>query len=179
MLKSRFSFIQFNYKHQHPSDWESTMILNNSKTWQTTVMYVPYLSAPSSVASDSSAFLNPVCPFMYILNCDNFSNVNPDYMTSGLPVTRLVRCGWNGASNVFSDTELHIILLPLQWRLQYPATDYPQSSMNQKMIKRPITLHNSINWQNLAPIQRVWPLLMCALMIPCMCACAYTHTHTM
>jgi len=61
---------------------------------------------------------------------------------------------------------------------QYLAIDYPQSSMNQKMIKRHITLHYSINWQNPAPIQRVWPLLMCVLMIPCMCARAYKNTHT-
>jgi hypothetical protein len=46
----------------------------------------------SEQTSDSSAFLSAVCILKYALKCEeNFSYFDPDYLTSRLTVTKLMR----------------------------------------------------------------------------------------
>jgi hypothetical protein len=49
--------------------------------------------------------------------------------------------------------------------LWYPALDNPESSVNQKLTKRPITFYYSINWQHLVPIPRVRSLIIDVLFV--------------
>ena len=54
------------YKQQCPSDSD----IEQQATLRGTVIYVPSLSAPSSVQSDTSAFLNIVFLFKYVFKCE-------------------------------------------------------------------------------------------------------------
>lgn len=54
------------YKQQCPSDSD----IEQEATLRGTVMYVPSLSAPSSVQSDTSAFLNIVFLLKYLFKCE-------------------------------------------------------------------------------------------------------------
>ena len=61
----------------------------------------------------------------------------------------------------------------VQWKPWYLAVDNPESSVNWKMCKTPITFHYSINQQHITPMLRV-----CLLTIGTFMFFTHTHTHT-
>jgi hypothetical protein len=65
--------------------------------------------------------------------------------------------------------------------LQYLALDEPQSPINSKLTKKPITFHYSINQKCPAPIPRVHLLIIAVSLFfkerTHMCACTHTHPH--
>jgi hypothetical protein len=62
------------YKEKHPANSRVNNDTEQQARLGSNVIYVPSLSAPSSMHNGPSTFLNPVCLLKYVFNCEqNYS----------------------------------------------------------------------------------------------------------